>query len=122
MYQFLSVPSVAFGRLRLNLGPVQISPGVNTNIREPLIKKGLHFLHSSKLDESKCISNKTKAATIGLTESKLGYTVLDVEGNLPGYDILRRDRNRNVCGVACYVKRDLCFNTRALHHKEVENI
>ena len=89
---------------------------------------GLHFLHINinsllpKIDELKGIANKTKAAIIGITESKLDHTVSDLEVNLPGYDILRCDRNRNGGGVACYIRKDLCFNTRALNCKEIENI
>ena len=89
-------------------------------------KKGLHFLHIninsllSKKDEIRCIANKTKSAVIGITETKLNHTVPDSEVNFPGYDILRYDRNRN--GVACYIKKHLCFSTRTLHHKEIENL
>ena len=89
-----------------------------------LTKKGLRFLHISinsllpKIDELKCIANKTKAAIIGVTESKLDHTVPDLEVNLPGYDILRCHRSRNGGGVACYIKKDLCFNTRALNCAE----
>ena len=32
------------------------------------------------------------------------------------------DRNRNSGGVACYIRKDLCFNTRPLNCKEIENI
>ena len=116
------------GDVSLNPGPVQISPPVNVNIWEPFNKKGLHFLHINinsllpKIDELKCIANKTKAAIIGITESKLDHTVPDLEVNLPEYDILRCDRNRNGGGVACYIRKDLCFNTRALNCKEIENI
>ena len=46
----------------------------------------------------------------------------DLEVNLPGYDILRCDRNRNGGSVACYIRKDLCFNTKALNHKEIKNI
>ena len=59
-----------------------------------VFEKGLHFLHIStnsllpKIEELKCIVNKTKAAIIGITESKLDHTVPDLEVNLPGYDIL----------------------------------
>ena len=102
---------------------------MNTNIWEPLKKKGLHFLHINvnsllpKIDKLKCISKKTKAAVIGITESKLDHSVSDLEVNLPGYDILRCDRNKNGGGgVACYIRNDLCFNTRALNCKEIENI
>ena len=82
------------GDLSLNPGPVQISLAVNLNIWEPLNKKDLHFLHIDinsllpKIDELKCIANKTKTAIIGITESKLDHTVSDLEVNLPGYDIL----------------------------------
>ena len=123
-YQFLLLLS---GDVSLNPGPFQIFPPVNVNIWEPFNKKGLHFLHISinsllpKIDELKCIANKTKAAIIGITESKLDHTVPDLEVNLPGYDILRCGRNRNGGGVACYIRKDLCFHTRALNCKEIEN-
>ena len=51
---------------------------------------------------------------MGITESKLDYTVPDLEVNLPVYDILRYDRNRNVGGATCYIRKDLCFNERPL--------
>ena len=54
--------------------------------------------------------------------SKLDHTVPDSEVNSPGYDILQYDRNRKVGGVACYIREDLCFNTRILHCKEIENL
>ena len=76
-YHFLLLLS---GDVSLNPGPVQISPSVNVNIWEPFNKTGLHFLHINinsllpKIDELKCIANKTKAAIIGITESKLDHT------------------------------------------------
>ena len=68
------------------------------------------------------IANKTKAAIIGIIESKLDHTVPDLQVNLPGYDIPPCDRNGIGGGVACYVRKDLCFNTRPLNCKEIENI
>ena len=100
--------------INLKSGSVQISPAANVNIWETLNKKGLHFLHINinsllpKIDELKCIANKTKTAIIGIIESKLDYTVRDLVVNLPGYDILRCDRNRHHCaGVACYIRKNL---------------
>ena len=58
------------GDVSLNPGLVQISPAVNVNIWELFNKKGLHFLHVNinsllpKIDELKCIANKTKAAMV----------------------------------------------------------
>ena len=88
-YQFLLL---LLGDVSISPGPVQIFPAVNVDIWEPLNKKGLHFLHINinsllpKIDELKCIVNKTKAAI--LLESKLDHTVPDLEVNLPEYDIL----------------------------------
>ena len=124
-YQFLLLLS---GDVSLKPGPVQISPAVKVNIWEPLNKNGLHFLHINmnsllpKTDELKCIANKANAAIIRITESKLDHNEPDLEVNLPGYDILRYYRNRNGGGVACYIRKDLCFNTRPLNCKEIENI
>ena len=56
------------------------------------------------------------------TEPKLDHTVPELEVNLPGYDIARCDGNRNDGGVACYIRKDLCFNTRPLNCTEIENI
>ena len=115
--------------INLKSGSVQISPAANVNIWETLNKKGLHFLHINinsllpKIDELKCMANETNAAIIGIPESKLDHTVPDLEVNLPWYDILRYDRNRNGGdGVACYIRKNLCFNTRPLNCKEIENI
>ena len=124
-YKFLLLLS---GDLSLNPGSVQRSPDISSTIWEPLNKKGLHFLHIninsllSKKEEIRYIANKTKAAIVGITESKLDHTVPDSEVNFPGYDILQCDRNRNGGGVACYIKKDLCFNTRTLHCNKIENL
>ena len=96
--------------LSLNPGPVQICLPVNVNIWEPFNKKGLHFLHINinslipKIDKLKYIANKAKATTIEIIESKLDHTLSDLEVNLPGYDIIGSDRNRNGGGVACYIR------------------
>ena len=66
--------------------------------------------------------NKAKTAITGITESKLDHTLPDLEVNLSGYDILRCDRNRNGGGVACYKRKNLCFNAKPLKCKEIENI
>ena len=75
-----------------------------------------------KADEIRCIANKTKAAIIGITESKLDHTLPDLEVNFPEYHILWCHRNRKSGGVTCYIKKDLCFNTITLHYKELEHL
>ena len=39
-----------------------------------------------------------------MTESKLDHTIPDSEVNLPGYDILECDRNRNGSGETIYYR------------------
>ena len=39
-----------------------------------------------------------------------------------GYSILRSDRNRNGGSVACYVRADLCFNSRNVFSNSIEHV
>ena len=90
--------------------------------------RGLHFIHIninsvlSKIEELKIIAAKTKAAVIGISESKLDASVLDGEIQIPGYNVIRADRNRHGGGVMCYIRNDLCFNQRENFSNEFENI
>ena len=91
-------------------------------------KRGLHMIHLninsvlSKIDELRVVAKKSKAAVIGVTESKLDATVLDGEVNIDGYEVIRSDRNRHGGGVACYVRNDINFNVRRDFSDEIENI
>jgi len=81
-------------------------------------KRGLHFMHVNinsilpKLEELRYIVNSSKLSIIGISESKLDSSVDDNEINIPGYNILRKDRSRNGGGVLAYIKDDLSFNIR----------
>ena len=76
----------------------------------------------SKTDELRVVAKKSKAAVIGVTESKLDATVLDGEVNIDGYEVKRSDRNRHGGGVACYVRNDISFNVRSDFSDEIDNI
>ena len=114
------------GDISLNPGPTPNS--VSQSFWKPFENKGLHFLHLNinsilpKLDELKTIAGNTKAAIIGITESKVDNSISDSEVEIPGYCILRCDRNRNGGGVACYVRQDLCFNLRSTAMGDIEGI
>ena len=45
-----------------------------------------------------------------LNETRLDDSVLDCEVENPGYDILRRDRNRNGGGVSMYIRKNAVEN------------
>ena len=49
-------------------------------------------------------------------------SVLNSEIDIENYTIIRRDRNRNGGGVACYIRSDICFNELNVFSNEVENI
>ena len=68
------------------------------------------------------IANCIKAAVLGITESKLDSSVTNMRVNINGYRIIRNDRNRHGGGVACYVKNDLCFNTKKIFPNSIEHV
>ena len=76
-------------------------------------KRGLHFIHVNinsilpNIDELRHIAQSIKLYVIGISESKLDSSVNDNEINIPGYEILRKDRNRNGGGVLAYIRNDI---------------
>ena len=79
-------------------------------------KSGLHFIHLNinsilpKIDELRLIAHKSRAAVIGITESKIDDSVLYGEIMIDGYIPIRSDRNRQGGGVICYIRKDISFN------------
>ena len=60
-----------------------------------------------------CVFMEDKAIDIlGLNETKLDKTIPDIQVDIEGYDILRRDRNRNGGGVALYIRQSLNYVNR----------
>ena len=66
------------------------------------------------MEEAKIIASKRTAAVIGISESKLDESVLNSEINIPGYNILRSDRNRHGVGFLGYIKNTICYNRRKI--------
>ena len=90
--------------------------------------RGLHFYHLnvnsllSKIDELRDIINCIRPAILGITESKLDSSVTNTEVNINGYSIIRNERNRNGGGVACYIRNDLCFNTKNIFSNSIKHV
>ena len=78
----------------------------------------MHFIHLNinsflpKIDEIRCVAKLTNDTVIGLSETKLGNTVLSGELEIEGYDLVRSDRSRRVRGVACFVKNSISYNRK----------
>ena len=68
------------------------------------------------------IAKRTKAAVIGIAESKFDSTVLDPDIYIENYGILRFDRNRHGGGVACYIRSDISYKLNSLLSNEIENV
>ena len=123
-YQILLILS---GDISLNPRPCQTQLN-DDKTWDPLKTKGLHFCHLnvnsllSKIDEIRDIANRIKPAVLGITESKLDSFVTNMEEIINGYSIIRNGRNRHGGGVACYVKNDLCFNTKKIFPNSIEHV
>ena len=102
--------------LLLLSGDTSFNPGPTNNL-QPLgskkwntgKSKGLHLVclnisnYLSKIDEMWYIANSSNAAVRGISKSKLDESVLESEIQINNCDLLRRRRNRNCWGVACYI-------------------
>ena len=70
--------------------------------------------------------DSTKIYTLCINETKLGSTINDHEVCLPGFELVRRDRNingRNGGGVCIYIRSNLNFQMRDdLNSKILENL
>ena len=67
------------------------------------------------------IAKLSEAAVIGISESKLDDSVLSSEIQIENYDLVRSDRNRQGGGVACFIRKDLSYNTKPFSPSEIEN-
>ena len=76
-----------------------------------------------RIDELMHIARLTNAVVIGISESKLGDSVLTSETQIDEYDLLRCDKNSHGGGrVACYIKNDLSYNVKSYFPKDIENM
>ena len=97
-------------------------------IQEPLKTRGFHFFHLnvknllSKIDEARDIKNYIKSAILDTTKSKLDSFVSNAEANINGYIIIRNGRNRDCGVVACYIRNDLCFDTKNIFSNSIEYV
>ena len=73
----------------------------------------LHLNASSllvKIDKLMHIAKVTNASVIGISESKLDYSVLTSEIEIDEYELLCYDRKSYGREVTCYIKNELSYN------------
>ena len=93
-------------------------PSTFASFPKILSDKGLHFIHANvrsllpKLPEVHLLLSRTTATVFAASETWLDSTVNDGEIHTPGYQVVRRDRNRSGGGVALFIRDNVAFNPR----------
>ena len=125
---FFRILLIVSGDISLNPGPVYNNQSLNSNEWNFFRSKGIHLIHLNvnsllpKVDEIRYIAERTKAAVIGITESKLDESIFQSEIGIDNYDLLRCGRNRNRGGVACYIRSDISYVQKNFFPNVIENI
>ena len=94
------------GYISLNPGPFSNPQFFKQKAWQAISNRGLHLIHLNinslltKIDELRNIAKRTKAAVIGISESKLDSTVLDPKIYIESYEIFCFGRNRH---SSCYL-------------------
>ena len=80
---FLCILLLLSGDISLNPGPVYNNQSLNSNESNVFRSRGIHLIHLnvnsllSNIDEIRYIAERTKAAVIGIPESKLGEYIFN---------------------------------------------
>ena len=125
---FLCILLILSGDISLNPGSVYNNQSFHSSEWNVIRSKGIHLIHLNinsllpKTDEIRYIAERTKAAVIGITESKLDESIFQSEIEIGNYDLLRCDRNRNGGGVACYIRSDISYVQKNFFPNVIENI
>ena len=81
--------------------------------------KGMSFGHLnvnsllSKIEELKTPAINRNISVLGITRTKLDNTVSNKELIIDDYNLLQSDRNKNVAGVAYYIKENIAHNRQS---------
>ena len=114
---FLPILLILSGDISLNPEPFSNNQSLHSNEWNVFRSKGIHLIHLNvnsllpKIDEICYIAERTKAAVIGITESKLDESIFQSEIQIDNYDLLRCDRNRNGGGAIQEVMLVTCRKT-----------
>ena len=128
MTNLLRILLLLSGDISLNPEPVYNNQSLHSNEWNIFRWKGIHLIHLNinsllpKINEIRYIAERTKAAVIQITESKLDESIFQSETRIDNYDLLWCDRNRNCGGVACYIRSDISYVQKDFFPNVIENI
>lgn len=89
-----------------------------SSVNFQLSKKGFHISYISvcslpnKMNETCNMLNTNDIHVLAITESHLDSSITDGQVHVDGYNLIRKDRNRNGGGVAMYIQNHLPFKKR----------
>ena len=91
-------------------GDIELNPGPTEHDQLTFSHVNIRSLTSGqKLDDLSYRIDENKSALIGVTETWLDKTVDDKSIAIPGFEVVRKDRNREGGGVAVYIRNDLSY-------------
>ena len=114
--------------------PIEVERIANTTTRSSITQqrhklKGFKISHLNirslvkNIDQFRIYSHNCKFDIICLSETMLDGTIQDYEVNVNGYEVIRKDRNRNGGGVAIYIRNCISYKLRPdLDHANLESI
>ena len=124
---FLPILLILSGDVSLNPEPFSNNQSLHSNEWNVFRSKGIHLIHLNvkyppKIDKICYIAECTKAALIGITESKLNKSIFQSEIQIENYDLLRYDRKRKDGGPACYIRSDVSYVQKDFLPNIIKNI
>ena len=99
------------------------APGSSARIRP--IATAVHFVHQwpfVQIEELRQFVSSASPHVLCFSETKLDKSILDGEISFENYAVIRKDRNRNGGGVACFIHKSLAFEVRTDFPNAFENI
>ena len=75
-----------------------------------------------KIEEIRFMAKQSNDSIIGITESKQDSSILYSELDMNQYNLIGLDHSRKRGGVACYIRRSLCYNNKTSFQRNIESI
>ena len=73
-----------------------------------------------KIDHLRGVCLSESFDVIVVTETWLSLDILDSEVGIPGYSLVRKDRNCHIGGVAIYISTSIPYSPLQLQHPDLE--
>ncbi|CAB3984752.1 fatty acid amide hydrolase-like [Paramuricea clavata] len=116
-----TLPNAQFGNLSPSHLQVPVDERPNNEFGPAIALANMMSL-APKIDELRCFVENTKPDLISLTENWLNDSISEHHLNIPGYNLLLKNRTSGVHGgVGLYIKNSIKFNALTdIYHPQLE--